>query len=251
MILVHKGAAPARLARGLLPVSENSAAVDADPISYKDGHRTFDFDKEIYGHTSVKTSLKAAQHNKCCYCEGRFSSTSSGDVEHYRPKKGVYQDVGKPIENPGYYWLAYSWSNLYYSCEICNRGSKRSLFPLRDPTKRARLHTDNIGDEQPMLLDPGGPDDPRDHIHFREHLPHGITPKGEQTIKAIKLDRLALNDERWTTFDNLRTLKKIVEIYDAAPSANLAAVASDARRKLANAIKADAIYSAMAQDFLR
>lgn len=42
------------------------------------------------------------------------------DVEHYRPKGG-YLDPDGTLCQPGYYWLAADWNNLFPSCIDCNR----------------------------------------------------------------------------------------------------------------------------------
>ena len=77
-----------------------------------------------------------------------------GDVEHYRPKGAI--GSGKTKIRPGYYWLAYNWNNLYYACADCNQYRKRAAFPLVDETNRALDHHGAIGNEDPLILDPGG-----------------------------------------------------------------------------------------------
>lgn len=252
MTLVNKPALiPSYLDRGVAVTAANCAAFDINSRVFVDGEKNFDFDKRIYGHPSVKSVLETAQHSKCCYCENRFRAAAPGDVEHFRPKKALRQDKGLPLEYPGYFWLAYSWSNLYFSCPNCNRSGKKRFFPISDPTKRARSHNDNIDDEEPLLLDPGGPDDPRDHIHFHGEVAVGITVRGRQTVKTLMLDRQALNEERLVDANHLRMLEKIVKIFAVNPLPQGAGISEDARRYLENAVKPDAKFSAMAQDLLR
>src|SRR5712692_7871491 len=130
MILIGKPAArPPRLSRGVARTRTNCNAFEAEPGIYIQGGQKFSFDRGIYGHSSVKRALQTAQHNKCCYCEGLFIGHAAGDVEHYRPKDGAQQDRTAGVQYPGYYWLAYDWANLYFSCEICNRVHKRRFFP--------------------------------------------------------------------------------------------------------------------------
>ena len=107
---------------------------------YMAGRQTFDIDQNIYGHNTVKSKLLNLQSQKCCYCESKVGKgkQSSGDIEHFRPKKYSQQKEKGKKEFPGYYWLAYEWDNLYFSCEICNRVHKRNLFPLADPDTRSR-----------------------------------------------------------------------------------------------------------------
>jgi uncharacterized protein (TIGR02646 family) len=252
MVRVRKSALPPqRLTQGNAATQNNCAAFDADSLSFVEGVISFSFDNTIYGHASVKKQLAQEQHGKCCYCENKFDAAAPGDVEHFRPKMGVRQDKGHPLENPGYYWLAYTWSNLYFSCINCNRSGKKSFFPLKDGTKRARIHTDSIQDEEPLLLDPGGLDNPRDHIHFHREVAFGVTPRGRQTIKTLKLDRESLNAERRDEFKRLVELKKLVTAFDANPSQQYSNLAKSARRYLEEAVKPTAKFSAMAQDLLR
>jgi AAA domain, putative AbiEii toxin, Type IV TA system len=68
----------------------------------------------------------------------RISHIAYGDVEHTRPKASYRQLRRGPLKRPGYYWLAYAWENLLFVCEICNRREKRSWFPLKKGSKRAR-----------------------------------------------------------------------------------------------------------------
>jgi uncharacterized protein (TIGR02646 family) len=252
MIRVRKSTiAPTHLKRGLAATTANCAAFDAESLLFTEGLKSFEFDKTIYGHDSVKKQLAAAQYDKCCYCEDKFRAAASGDVEHFRPKKAIRQAIRHPLEHPGYYWLAYSWSNLFFSCEICNRIGKKSYFPLHDPTKRSRIHSENIENEQPLLLDPGGPEDPRVHIHFDGASANGVTPRGRQTVETINLNRPALREKRLGEANHLLRMREIIAISEANPSPDLAAIADDARTYLLNAVKPDAIFSAMAQDILR
>ena len=170
MIRIEKSAdPPAVLAgRGSDETTGNRDRFDADPDHFRDGTETFDFKSSIYGHDSVKDALRAAQHDKCCFCESKFAHVSYGDVEHFRPKAAVRQSADGPLERPGYYWLAYEWSNLFASCQICNQRFKKNLFPLDNPRSRARSHHDDLGREKPLLLDPG-----RDEPARCARLPRG------------------------------------------------------------------------------
>ncbi len=159
MIVVPKGAPPKGLAAGVSLTAADCAAYDAQPADYRNGTKKFAFKKAVYGSASVKNALKRNQHHKCCFCETRFDATYAGDVEHFRPKGAVTE--GKTTLRPGYYWLAYEWANLYYACADCNQYRKLNQFPLADPTRRATNHHHPIASEEPLLLDPGGPDDPR------------------------------------------------------------------------------------------
>ena len=210
-----------------------------------------EIDETIYGSKCVKEALRQSQFNKCCYCESRFSSTSSGHVEHFRPKRGVKQYRGDSMEYPGYYWLAYVWENLYYSCEICNR-NKGNLFPLTDNSKRARDHHDNIDLEHPFLVDPGGAEDPRDHIAFRREVPVGKTERGCATIKTLYLRRSDLDEARKERLAELECVRKTVKIFSpkSEDDPNALKLIQDAKDLLDSAVKACAKFSSMAQDLL-
>jgi hypothetical protein len=63
-----------------------------------------------------------------------------------------------------YWWLAYSWDNLVFSCQACNR-AKRNRFPVIGQ----RLEPgDPSGAERPLLLDPYGTDDPSGYLWFED-----------------------------------------------------------------------------------
>lgn len=173
--------------RGTEQIQQDCAAYDASPTDYRSGEKTFTIDSKIYRAESVKKVLRRAQYNKCCYCETRFLATSYGAVEHYRPKGAVQQARGQKKEYPGYYWLAYDWNNLLFSCTACNT-KKRELFPLRDNNARARSHYDDIAMEQPFLVNPAV-ENPRDHIRFREGDPEHLTEIGRITIQVLDLRR--------------------------------------------------------------
>lgn len=212
---------------------------------------SFTFRKAIYGHVTVKVALKNDQRQKCCYCEGHFAGHASGDVEHFRPKAFSQQTQAEERNYPGYYWLAYTWTNLYYSCEICNRVRKRNLFPLNDQTRRARRPSDVLEDEDPLLLDPGGERDPREHIRFIDNVPRGITDVGKRTIEVLGLDRAELSRARLPFFKRLVTLRRLARLPDAAITTDeLREIRDDARAELQELTRPKSEYSAMAQDFL-
>lgn len=172
-----------------------------------------EFDRSVYGHTSVKQALMEAQHGKCCYCEARIGPAGHGDVEHFRPKGAVRQSEADVESKPGYYWLAYTWSNLFLSCEVCNQSHKRSFFPLADAGRRARMHTQALQDESPLLLDPGG-DDPERSIGFRRDVPFPRDVRGEVTIRCLKLDRTGLCESRADHLEKVAIMIRIIEITD-------------------------------------
>ncbi|WP_122560541.1 endonuclease [Pseudomonas orientalis] len=144
---------------------------------------------EVYADESVRARLNEMFHRKCGYCESPLSTTSSMEVEHYRPKAGLNGDS----LHLGYWWLGMAWDNLLPSCIYCNqrRGQitprastptvgfledegrltafrsvitgKGTYFPILGPRV-----TDPTGDctkEIPLLLNPCL-DRPQDHLGF-------------------------------------------------------------------------------------
>ncbi len=200
--------APALLRnRGADETAENCDKFDADPESYRDGTKTFDFNSSIYGAKSVKNKLIAAQHRKCCFCESRITHVSYGDVEHFRPKGGYSQDTDDHLHRPGYYWLAYDWNNLFLSCQLCNQRFKKNLFPLENKDERAQSHHEDIDRERPLFLHPSN-DDPEHHVGFRDEFPFAIDgdSRGKITIDWLRLDRDELNEMRRDCLEKLKAL---------------------------------------------
>jgi len=195
--------------RGLPQTQADCRAYEAAPRRYRNGDLTFSANGNIYGHETVKTALLAAQHKKCCYCERKIRASDYGAVEHFRPKGGFRQDEASAEEKPGYFWLAYTWSNLLVSCSICNTSWKQTYFPLRDPARRARSHKARIRGEQPLLVDPAQ-EDPRDHIRYNGDAPYALTDRGQATIDRLGLRRGDLREERQTLLSTLTQLRAVV-----------------------------------------
>ena len=243
MIRVCKSDAPTRLKTGIVRTEQ-------DCTDYNAGKRKIEFDKSIYGHKTVKNALIKAQYGKCCFCEGRIKAHAYGDVEHYRPKSSVRQARKAKALCPGYYWLAYSWDNLFWCCEICNRANKRDYFPLIDPDNRARAHNDELANEEPLILDPSGQEDPRRHVKFRKEIAESETKAGQITIEIIGLNRSDLAEERLARLNELRRLLAIVRLYEDNTKPDATELVKDARCELALAVQPTAVFSAMAADFL-
>ena len=224
----------------------NCESYDLNGEAYRSGSATFTFRRSIYAHKAVKNALLEAQHKKCCYCESKFRSSSPGAVEHFRPKGSVKQEPKKIMLYPGYYWLAYSWNNLFVSCEVCNSSYKRSLFPLADEAARARSHHDDIGTETPIFIDPAG-EDPRRHIRFRGAEVEHLTDRGLRTIRGFGLRRDELEDARAEVLEPLAVLYSVIEDLNGKVQSPKV---ERARRMLNKATRPEAEFSAMMRDFL-
>ena len=211
------------------------------------GATEFSFNKNIYASSQVKEELIRIQHGKCCFCESEFRAVSYGDVEHYRPKGGwIQNDEG--LNTPGYYWLAYEWSNLMLSCQICNQQFKRNYFPLVDNEKRALNHNYNIDDEEPIFVHPVN-DNPEDYIEFDKNLPIAIgkNVRGQVTIEKLGLDRDVLNEKRLKTLDAIVLLCNLAK---GMPETN-AELREQFKQYIVNAHKDSREYASMLRCFFR
>lgn len=221
MIRIHRPPrGPLVLRReGAAKRAQHEAEYVADSAGFQNGTKTFDFDRDVYAHPSVKRTLLRMQHAKCAFCEARPLHVSDGDVEHYRPKAAVRQGETDPLQRPGYYWLAYDWENLLFACERCNRRHKKSQFPLHDAAVRARRHTDDVSREQPLFVDPAR-EDPALLIGFRGHVPfaRGGDVRARATLKALGLRRFHLNRDREEHLEMLWAVYAIATL-PAAPAA--------------------------------
>lgn len=250
MIFIERGMEPDILkTQGKTQASALCAAYDRDADGYSKGEWDFKFDPDIYGHSTVKASLKAMQHGKCCFCESKIMHITFGDVEHYRPKAGYKQTAReKKLNKPGYYWLAYDWNNLLLCCERCNRRHKRNLFPLKDKQARAHNHQHDVSQEIPLFINPTVTD-PRHHIGFREEIPYPIAQSryGKTTITELSLDREDLNEQRRTKLEELKVLADVVSLSKAQPNnPELRDLSAQAQKVLAQATLPSAEYSLMA-----
>jgi uncharacterized protein (TIGR02646 family) len=198
--------APAILqTRGNEATNELCDERDADPEAYK----RWTFASKVYGAASVKTSLCKAQHDKCAFCESKVTHIAYGDVEHFRPKAGYRQRIGDPLTQPGYYWLAYDWTNLLFCCQICNQRFKCNHFPLIDGDRRAKSHDDDIEKEQPLFIHPAE-EDPHEFLDFNQEYLRAIdgNKRGEVTIDVLGLNRELIAERRR---DLLAVLRMLIE----------------------------------------
>lgn len=129
------------------------------------GFQSDAFDSSLYASQAIKQQLLEEQRGCCAYCEAYIVATQYGDVEHFRPKAGFNQihNSAPPSHREGYFWLAYTWENLYYACVICNEHHKKNRFPTV-----GGIHLtfdDSVTEETTALIDPGV-EEPRNFIRF-------------------------------------------------------------------------------------
>jgi uncharacterized protein (TIGR02646 family) len=183
-----------------------AAAKTAEAIQEGPDHQVSD----LYSDSRVRSALEKLFADKCAYCETQGVAGFEWDVEHFRPKGRVAEDQ----THPGYYWLAYTWANLYLSCTLCNQrrkdkprwddpveaaaAGKVDQFPLDPPDSRVADPGGVLADEGRLLIDPCE-DEPEDHLSF---TPKGLaigrnnSPKAKASIKVYALNRKRLRDAR-------------------------------------------------------
>ncbi len=189
MVPVQRGEEPDSLKTARERELPKLAALGRPPIS-----------EEITGYQIVGEALWRAQHYKCCYCEMKIAK-SYNDVEHYRPKARALCAPGAKRDY-GYWWLAWTWANLLFSCPRCNRSKKRDHFPLASGSVSLADYQAPPGAELPLLLDPSNTVNPLDHIVFKwEAVGRGqpkhwrARPRDGSQLGNYSIDVYDLNDE--------------------------------------------------------
>lgn len=179
-----------------------------------------------YDPDEVREQLAIQQDYKCAYCEHGIEETGY-PIEHFRPKLGAEdvrwdalsgeeppQELEKTpwsVDRARYWWLAWSWENLFYSCQACNSQThKGNRFPLRRGSPRLPTMDPHSRAEQPLLLDPAEVD-PLDHIRFipdeieGNWRPIGLTLEGKWTIRVFGLaTRPGLRTRRKSHVESIR-----------------------------------------------
>lgn len=217
--------------------------------------------KKITGYQVVRDDLRHAQHLKCCYCE-KMEESYSNDVEHYRPKLKADRRPGSN-ETYGYWWLAFTWTNLLFACSSCNRSEKRTQFPLKKGSIPLRPEQSPSGDEVPLILDPAdAKENPVAHIEFVFEVRIVGEPKrwyargrdgkssvGEKSIEVYGLNRLHLVEMRGMYIaKNIRDDAKDLERYLDERNTQ---EALRAFKKALSRMEPTALYAALTYDAYR
>lgn len=174
------------------------------------------FDFSALTLNRLKETLLSMCNGKCAYCESRLSSSSHGDLEHFRPRAGA-RGLKSEYAPLHYWWLAYDWENLLIACQICNSKYKRDFFPLENENQRAAIGEkgQSLRREGALLIDPCQ-DNPADHLNFSADGTVGPrTKRGEATIKILGLDRAQLNEQRRKAAADLSLFLQFLEGSDS------------------------------------
>ena len=184
---------------------------------------------DLYKHGRMQEVYKQQEKpffGKCAYCDSDVLVSQHGDIEHWRPKSAVTDEHNKTVcirnedgtvsRHPGYYWLAYEWTNLLLSCILCNQIAtskpggkligKGTRFPVRGDYARRQGEETN---EEPLLLNPTD-EDPETHLKVDVEI--GIMiPKSERgriSIDIFGLNREALVGARYRCLRSVESLVK-------------------------------------------
>lgn len=251
--------------RDLIPgleAARDAVLAEADPI-----RRAELISAQRARWVALRDVFSTFSHGKCWYVECKNPGTDD-DIDHFRPKLGVKEDP----THPGYYWLAFDWTNLRLSCHRANRprinpeaggtGGKSGHFPLVDPRARAFTPAEGRGHEVPALLDPTNVLDVA-LLTFRQSGEVDLSPefKGQLGPEAkLAASRLILHLD-WPAFREARVIlynkiertvdrgeREAPRNFDGTHSASHAFV--DAIRDLKNAMKAEEEYSAAARVYV-
>jgi uncharacterized protein (TIGR02646 family) len=165
----------------------------------------FRYDAALMRAPELREALGLLFHGKCAYCETSVDIAAKPDTAHFRPRTTAV-DLDGTTTKPGYWWLAYAWSNVYVACQQCNR-NKGNRFPVSGP--RARTPDDDLSAERPLLLDPCA-DAPDEHLLFDAagavaSRSDADPDRGAFTIDCLGLNRTSLVEARRLAAEALST----------------------------------------------
>ena len=170
--------------------------------------------EEKYNDPDNKDALRKSTSGKCMYCESKMEPHSYAHVEHIKPQSKFPE-------------LKFSWSNLGFSCQVCN------------------TNKGNKYDETTPFVNPYN-ENPEEYFEFKKWFvfPKQDSIRGAYTIKEIGLNRAYLVDVRK---ERLEKLKMMITAAYRTSSTSL-------RRQTFENLKKDAEkdkeYSAMVKSLL-
>lgn len=154
----------------------------------------------------------------CIFCQQKLTIATGNEdarsVEHFRPKSK-------------YWWLAYSWDNLFPVCRACNQakdndfecsGTQITNIRSGDLANIHSLAADYQAIEQPKLLHPEL-DAPEIHLKYnlKGKIEDDSSIRGEYTINTCKLNRLDIQGKRKSIFDEFDTEIALI-LFDGSKS---------------------------------
>ena len=251
--------------------------------------------REVWGELK-DWLLKNYFNDKCAYCETPMVRATM-HAEHYWPKGRVTQnrkkvkivdDAGNESDHPGYFWLAFHWTNLLPACEWCNTvNGKRSEFPIPNTTylsvlkKLTKEECDSL--QEKLIQSSGFPDifyfqpvdlalkegrlllhpyldDPRKSLMFDDFgkvIAKGNAEerlRGEWSIEVFNLNDPRIKAERVKAQEEGKTIFDAIADYyridDDTLSRNDAKRKAKTHRKIVRYLNGAAPYSAAVLHFL-
>ena len=157
----------------------------------------------------IKESLKSIYKNKCAFCEQEITECidnnledCSSTIEHYRPKSI-------------YYWLAYSWDNLLWSCHRCNQNKDNKFEILNTQVDFEESFKDNIhissilyqDIEKPLIIHPEI-ESVLTQLSFENGIISSDDNRVNYTINTCELDRDDLNEKRLKIIEKFKNSAK-------------------------------------------
>ncbi len=130
--------------RGQLKRKADLSLLVAHRACLKDPELKIVFNEDFW--KKAKEQLFKESNFKCAYCEANAKVVAHGDVEHYRPKSI-------------YWWLAYTYDNYLFVCQICNQTFKSDNFPKTGNAWQPPVVSSNSTDDEIQgLLNEVSPD---------------------------------------------------------------------------------------------
>lgn len=173
--------------------------------------------KNQFKKNDTKNALDSMS-STCVFCQQKLTIATSNEdarsVEHFRPKAK-------------YWWLAYSWDNLFPVCIACNR-AKDNEFECNG-TIITNIRSGDLADihtlaadyqvvEQPKILHPEL-DIPENHLKYELNgkIENDGSDRGKYTIDTCQLDRLDLIGKRKGVFDTFDEKVSLI-LFDGSKS---------------------------------
>jgi uncharacterized protein (TIGR02646 family) len=189
-----------------------------------------------YAHNDVKETLLQMSGRRCFYCGTHLRVGGHLRVDHFRPQ-AIYPK------------LAYEWSNLLGSCEICNE-RKRAQFPLQgqaSPTEDPIQPCSRDDGDPNLLLNPCV-DDPDDHFDFVGPDLVCRTARAHITCMIADLNREELVSDREMVFQLFRVA---VNTFRLALASGIVADIAESGQLLKRSLASGQPYPAMKIAHLR
>ena len=190
-----------------LGVIANGYPTSNKQSSKKEKEKVKVYDK-IFKTKDILDLLDSIYHSKCVYCEEKIyrvnadnltdNSEKKHSIDHYRPKSK-------------YPWLAFSWDNLLWCCDICNQNKDNDFKIINKPIIYSRSFMSRIHCstklynrvEKPKMIHPELEDITDKLVFDTNGNINSEDDRVKYTITTCGLDRNYLNGERKEILDEI------------------------------------------------